>query len=191
MVSRLAITGALLVAMQMVERESTPRSFVPVLLALCAASVALSVVYYLAFRSRLSYLAQAYVQLSIDILMVTWLVYRTGNVESPFLALYLIIIFAASALLGRTGVSFLGVMSGVLYITTSLLTMSAVVPRAKGWFPYEPGSEFAWTQFMFSLNLIAIFGVAVLVRPAGRASQPQREATRDSYARPCRLSFIQ
>jgi two-component system, NtrC family, sensor histidine kinase PilS len=182
-VSRLAITGALLVSMQMVERESTARSFVPVLIALCVASVSLSVLYYLAFRGRLSYRSQAYIQLSIDIVMVTWLAYRTGDVESPFLALYLVIIFAASALLGRRGVSFLGVMSGVLYIATSLLTMSAVVPRARGWFPYQPGSEFVWTQLMFSLNLIAIFGVAVLSgQLAGRLSRSESQlatATRD------------
>lgn len=182
-VSRLAITGALLVSMQMIERESTPRSFVPVLIALCLASVSLSVLYYLAFRARLSYRSQAYVQLSIDIVMVTWLAYRTGDVESPFLALYLVIIFAASALLGRKGVSFLGVMSGTLYVATSLLTMSAAVPRARGWFPYEPGSEFVWTQLMFSLNLIAILGVSVLSgQLAERLSRSESElatATRD------------
>ncbi len=182
-VSRLAITGLLLVALQMAERERTTRSFVPVLLVLCGASVALSVLYYLAFRTRASYRSQAYLQLSIDLVMVTWLVYRTGDVESPFLALYLVIIFAASALLGRRGVSFLGVLSGVLYITTSLLTMGGAVPRAQGWLPYEPGGEFVWTQFMFSLNLIAIFGVAVLSgQLAERLSRSERQlatATRD------------
>ena len=182
-VSRLVITGLLLVALQMAERESALRSFVPVLLALCAASVALSVLYYLAFRARVSYRSQAYLQLSIDIVMVTWLVYRTGDVESPFLALYLVIIFAASALLGRRGVSVLGVMSGVLYISTSLLTMSAAVPRARGWLPYESGGDFVWAQFMFSLNLIAIFGVAVLSgQLAERLSRSESQlatATRD------------
>ncbi|HWN98665.1 MAG TPA: ATP-binding protein [Blastocatellia bacterium] len=161
-VSRLAITGSLLVAIQMTERKGSPRSFVPVLIALCAASVALSVLYYLAFLARVSYRSQAYAQLSIDLLMVTWLIYRTGDVESPFFALYLVTIFAACALLGRRGVSLLGALSGVLYVGTAFLTISGAVPRAKGWLPYESGSEFAWTQFMFSLNVIAMFAVSVL-----------------------------
>jgi two-component system sensor histidine kinase PilS (NtrC family) len=97
----------------------------------------------------------------VDVLTVTWLVYRTGDVESPFLALYLVIIFAACALLGRRGVSLLGILSGVLYICISILTMSGIINRASGWPQYEPAT-FAWTQFMFSLNLIAIFAVAIL-----------------------------
>jgi two-component system, NtrC family, sensor histidine kinase PilS len=161
-VSRLAITGALLAVVELVERERAARSFVPVLIAVCATSVTLSAVYYLALRSRIPYRLQAYVQLSIDVVMVTWLVYRTGDIESPFFALYLVTIFAACALLGRRGVSLLGAMSGVLYVGTALLTISWAVPRARGWLPYEPGSEFAWTQFMFSLNLIAMLAVSVL-----------------------------
>jgi two-component system sensor histidine kinase PilS (NtrC family) len=88
-------------------------------------------------------------------------VYRTGDVESPFLALYLVIIFAACALLGRTGVSLLGALAGVLYVGLSVLTMSRILPRAVGWSSYE-GSQLSWTQFMFSLNLIAIVAVALL-----------------------------
>jgi two-component system sensor histidine kinase PilS (NtrC family) len=92
---------------------------------------------------------------------VTWLVYRTGDVESPFLALYLVIIFAACALLGRTGVSLVGALAGVLYVSVGVLTISKLLPRAGGWSPYE-GTELSWTQFMFSLNLVAIFAVAIL-----------------------------
>ncbi|HVG22207.1 MAG TPA: ATP-binding protein [Blastocatellia bacterium] len=161
LVSRLAIAGALLVTVGIIERDNSPRAFVPVLTAVAGATVLLSALYLAAMRSRVSHSALGYFQLSIDVFTVTWLVYRTGDVESPFLALYLVIIFAACALLGSRGVSLLATLSGALYISISILTMSGMVHRAAGWLPYEPAT-LAWAQFMFSLNLIAIFAVAIL-----------------------------
>ncbi|HEX8184368.1 MAG TPA: histidine kinase dimerization/phospho-acceptor domain-containing protein, partial [Blastocatellia bacterium] len=161
LVSRVAIAGALLVTVGFIERDNSPRAFVPVLTAIAGTTVMLSALYFIALRTRIPQVAQGYFQLSMDVLTVTWLVYRTGDVESPFLALYLVIIFAACALLGRRGVSLLGVLSGALYIGVSILTMGGIVHRATGWPQYEPAT-LAWTQFMFSLNLIAIFAVAIL-----------------------------
>src|SRR5258708_2959425 len=125
------------------------------------ATVILSVFYFAALRTQVSHKTQAYIQFSVDVCIVTWLVYRTGDVESPFLALYLVIIFAACALLGRTGVSLVGASGGVLYVGVGVLTMSRILPRASGWALYE-GGQLSWTEFMFSLNLIAIFAVAIL-----------------------------
>ncbi|HMG34504.1 MAG TPA: ATP-binding protein [Blastocatellia bacterium] len=161
LVSRLAIACALLTAVGLVERNHSDRAFVPVLGAMTVVTVILSSLYYFALSSSIPQRAQAYIQLLVDVVIVTWLVYRTGDVASPFLALYLVIIFAACALLGRSGVSTLGAASGGLYCVVGILTMMHVLPRSHGWPPYE-GSELAWSQFMFSLNLIAIFAVAVL-----------------------------
>lgn len=161
LISRLAIAGALLITVGLIERDNSPRAFVPVLTAVTGVTVLLSVLYLIAMRSRISHAALGYFQLSIDVFTVTWLVYQTGDVESPFLALYLVIIFAACALLGSRGVSLLAVLSGALYIGISILTMTGIVHRASGWSPYE-AATLAWTQFLFSLNLIAIFAVAIL-----------------------------
>ena len=161
LISRLAMAAALLAIVSLTERENTPRSFIPVLTAVAGATVALSGFYLAGLRTQLAHRLQAYIQFSLDICIVTWLVYRTGDVESPFLALYLVIIFAACALLGRTGVTLVGALAGVLYVFVGVLTMSRLLPRADGWSTYE-GTELSWTQFMFSLNLVAIFAVAVL-----------------------------
>ena len=161
LISRLAMAAALLAIVGLTERENTPRSFIPVLATVASATVILSAFYVAALRTRIPHRVQGYIQFSIDICTVTWLVYRTGDVESPFLALYLVIIFAACALLGRTGVSLVGALAGTLYVCVGVLTISKLLPRAGGWSPYE-GSELSWTQFMFSLNLVAIFAVAIL-----------------------------
>lgn len=161
LISRLAIAAGLLAIVGLTARENTPRSFLPMLTAVALVTLVLSVFYLAAFRTRVPYLAQAYLQFSLDISIVTWLVYRTGDVESPFLALYLVIIFGACALLGRTGVSVVGALAGLFYVGTGVLTMSQILPRSAGWQPYE-GSQLAWIQLMFSLNLVAIFAVATL-----------------------------
>ena len=161
LISRLAIAAGLFAIVGLTAREDTPRSFVPVLSAVALITVGLSVFYFAALRTRLPYLTQGYIQFSLDTAIVTWLVYRTGDVESPFLALYLVIIFAACALLGRIGVSAIGAVAGFLYVTIGVLTMSKILSRAVGWAPYE-GNHLGWTQLMFSLNLIAIFAVATL-----------------------------
>src|SRR6185369_709461 len=148
---RLATAAALFAIVGLTERDNTTRSFIPVLSTVAGATVILSAFYLAALRTWLAHRTQGYIQFSLDICIVTWLVYRTGDVESPFLALYLVIIFAACALLGRTGVSLVGALAGVLYVFVGVLTMSRLVPRAEGWLPYE-NSELSWTQFMFSLN---------------------------------------
>src|ERR1700741_4234830 len=93
LISRLVMAASLLAIVSLTERENTPRSFIPVLTSVAAATVLVSVFYLVGLRSRLALRTQGYIQFSLDICIVTWLVYRTGDVESPFLALYLVIIF--------------------------------------------------------------------------------------------------
>lgn len=182
LISRLVMAAALLAIVWLTERDNAPRSFIPVLVRVACATVVLAGVYLVLLRTRVAHKAQGYIQFSLDICIITWLVYRTGDVESPFLALYLVVIFASCALLGRTGVSLLGSLTGVLYVGISVLTIAGILPRAVGWDPYE-GQKLSWAQFMFSLNLGAISAVAILSSHlAGRIRRGETQlasATRD------------
>ena len=160
MISRLVITGALLVVVGLVEK-STTRSFVPVLAMVSASVMVLSLLYFLALRSSISHRLQGLFQLALDVCIVTWLVYNTGDVESPFVALYLLIIFASSALFSRLEITWLGISIAVFYIIIGVATMVGLLPRAAGWPAYD-AKNIAWVEFMFALNLIALFAVAVL-----------------------------
>jgi len=80
LISRLAMAAALLAIVSLTERENTPRSFIPVLTAVAGATVALSGFYLAGLRTQLAHRLQAYIQFSLDICIVTWLVYRTGAV---------------------------------------------------------------------------------------------------------------
>ncbi|GEM_PF-72828 len=159
--SRLLIAVILLIVVGVIERSNSSRPFFPALASLFMGVCVLSVLYFWALKRNFSLVVQAYVQLSVDLGIVTWLVYSTGDVESPFLALYLVIVFAASTLFGRSGVAYIGVSGAILYAAVGFLVMSGLASRAAGWLPYSP-SGLKWSQFMFALNLLAILAVSAL-----------------------------
>lgn len=59
---------------------------------------------------------QAYLQMIGDVLLVTWLVHLTDAVRSPFIALYLIVIFTISCLTSRRGTYGLTLLIMVSYL---------------------------------------------------------------------------
>ena len=68
-----------------------------------ASTFGLSLIYGVLLRVAGNYKLQAYLQMVFDILLVTWLVQGTGTVQSPFLALYPIVIFVISCVTSRRG----------------------------------------------------------------------------------------
>lgn len=182
MISRLAIAGTLLLAVGLFEQDNSSRSFVPVLASVSGIVVLASAFYFLAFRTSVSYRLQGFLQLCVDLAITTWLVYNTGDVESPFLALYLVILFASSALFGRREVLVLGFSGAALYAAVAMLTMGGMIQRASGWTAYY-NTNLPWIKFMFALNCMAILAVAALSgHLAERARRNETElatATRD------------
>ena len=83
--------------------------------------LALSAVYALALRfTRIPLRAQAAAQFAVDALLVTWLVWVTGNLYSPYTALYIMVISAASIFLGARGALVTAVGCATLYTATML-----------------------------------------------------------------------
>src|ERR1051326_5600926 len=60
----------------------------------------LTILYALIFRLSKNILFQARFQLTVDILLVTWLVWNSSVIQSPYLALYIVIIAISSLFLG-------------------------------------------------------------------------------------------
>lgn len=159
--SRLAIAGILLVVVGIFGREPGPRSFIPELAIVAGTVLALSAIYFWVMPRFVPLAARAFSQLAVDLIVVTWLVHRTGDVESPFLPLYLVVVFATSVLFGRNEVLFFGGFALLLYAITGMLAIKGVLPRGHGWRPHEDGS-LAWPEFLFAVKLIAIIAVTLL-----------------------------
>src|ERR1041385_7463869 len=60
----------------------------------------LTILYYLIYRLSKNILFQARFQLVIDIFLVTWLVWNSSVIQSPYVALYIVIIAISSLFLG-------------------------------------------------------------------------------------------
>ena len=100
-----AATAILLLLSAMAWRSSVQAfgsinsNVVPVILTVAG----LSIVFIIARLAWKNFLAQARLQILLDVILVTWLVWNTGNVNSPYAALYIVIISVASLFLGPRG----------------------------------------------------------------------------------------
>jgi len=77
-----------------------------------------------------NFLIQARFQFLADVLLVTWLVWTTGNVSSPYAALYVVIISIASLFVGPRGTMITSIGSAAAFNTCALLAISGIGPFA-------------------------------------------------------------
>ena len=80
----------------------------------------LTILYALIFRLSRNILFQARFQLAVDILLVTWLVWNSNVVQSPYLALYIVIIAISSLFLGPREAVVTSVACAVAFTACSL-----------------------------------------------------------------------
>jgi two-component system sensor histidine kinase PilS (NtrC family) len=82
---------------------------------LLAAVLFLTFIYVLILKRGLNLLGFAYVQLCVDTLIITAIIYSTGGVDSIFSFLYIIAIIGASIILYRKGAVFIASCSSILF----------------------------------------------------------------------------
>lgn len=131
----------------------------------------LSLVYLLALRffNRLQWQASA--QLLIDVLLVTWLVWATGDNGSPYAAAYILVISAASIFLGPRGAL---VTSIGCVLAFTIITLAS----AAGWIPpfaHDPDNALTAK----AIQAIGINDVAFLVVGLLAARLADRQARSD------------
>ena len=90
-------------------------------------SVGLTIVYFFLLRlsSRLSW--QVRLQFFLDALLITWLVWRTGDLSSPFIVLYLVLISVSSLFLKPFGTVAMAFICVGLFTIISILAGAGVI----------------------------------------------------------------
>ena len=63
----------------------------------------LTIIYSVVFRLSKNILLQASIQLAVDVFLVTWLVWNSDVIQSPYIALYILIIAISGLFLGPRG----------------------------------------------------------------------------------------
>ena len=118
----------------------------------------LTLIYALFFNYIKESLLAAHLQIVGDLLIISFLVYITGGVESSFSLLYLISIISASIILFRRGSLLMASLSGILYCSLIFLMYHQIIPT-----PFDlsqlPRKEISYNVF---LNLFGFFTIALL-----------------------------
>lgn len=133
--------------------------------------VALSLCYVIALRFFNHWQVQASLQLLIDVLLVTWLVWATGDISSPYAAAYILVISAASIFLGPRGALVTSVGCVVAFTVITLATGTGWIP------PFTHDPENALTAK--AVQAIGINDIAFLVVGLLAARLADRQARSD------------
>ena len=93
-------------------------------------AVGLTIIYCAAHLLWKNLLAQAQVQFFFDVLLITWLVWTTGNIHSPYSALYIVVISMASLFIGPRGAMITSVGSAAAFNACVLVAINGAGPIA-------------------------------------------------------------
>ncbi|REJ78025.1 MAG: PAS domain S-box protein [Acidobacteria bacterium] len=115
-------------------------------------AVGLTIVYFFFLRLSESYDWQIRTQFFLDAMLVTWLVWRTGVLNSPYITLYIIVISVASIFLNGKRTLIFASLCVVLFTTLAVLTSIAVIE------PVDPAIELSK-----AIQIVAFHDVAFLV----------------------------
>jgi two-component system, NtrC family, sensor histidine kinase PilS len=90
----------------------------------------LTALYLIAHRFSKAFLFQARVQFLVDILLVTWLVWTTDVIHSPYIALYILIISASSLFLGPRDAIVASVGCALTFTASAIAVLNGFGPQA-------------------------------------------------------------
>jgi two-component system sensor histidine kinase PilS (NtrC family) len=162
-VFRLAAVIVLLGAAFLLDRLSPPTLQLASRLSVMIFTVGgLTLFYTACLRFSVSYRLQAYWQMTGDILLVTGLVYLTGTIESPFTALYLIIIFVTSSLISRRGTFALTALACVCYVALAYGVHTQRLPLPPEYYARVANISPHTLESAIGFNLFAFFAIAFL-----------------------------
>ena len=141
-------------------------------------SVGLTIVYFFLLRLSKNYGWQIRVQFFLDSLLITWLVWRTGDLTSPYITLYIVLISVASFFLKPFWTLLMAVECAFLFVLLAILTGNAVIDT------FGPGQATGKAVQIISFHLVALLVVGLLASRISdrRSSGEELEETAKTLA---------
>jgi len=90
-------------------------------------AVGLTIVYFFVLRLSKNYVWQIRIQFLLDALLITWLVWQTGGLTSPYITLYIVIIAVSSVFLSASETLLSAAICVFLFTLLSVLTAASIV----------------------------------------------------------------
>ena len=131
----------------------------------------LTVVYALAHHFSGTLLFQARLQFVIDIILVTWLVWTTDVIHSPYIALYIVIIAVSSLFLGPRDAIVTSVGSAVAFTASALAVLTG--------FGQHPTQDLLEAGRSETFQSIGLFDIAFLIVGLLSARLAERQSRSD------------
>jgi two-component system, NtrC family, sensor histidine kinase PilS len=158
MLSRLVLAAFLLGSLIVFQYRYHIYHFPPVTLVYFAVAVlSLSAVYWYLLKTFQNLPLLAYIQISGDIVLISWLVSLTGGIDSGFSLLYHVTIIAASIILYRRGGYLSASLASILY--GSMLDMQYYnvlgFTRSQNFTPFQ-------VLYLLFVNILSFYLVALL-----------------------------
>jgi two-component system, NtrC family, sensor histidine kinase PilS len=144
--------------------------------------IGLTIVYSLAHRFSDLFGFQARVQFFVDILMVTWLVWRSDVIHSPYTALYIVIIASASVFLGPRGVAATAVGCTFAFTACALALITGVGQRPEGVILVASLSQTVQSIALFDMAFLAVGLLSARIAARQSRSDVRLRATRQTLA---------
>jgi two-component system, NtrC family, sensor histidine kinase PilS len=117
--------------------------------------VFLTIAYALAHRVSKRLLLQARVQFTLDVLLVTWLVWTSNIIHSPYTAIYIVIIAAASVFLGPRDAAITSVGCAIMFTGCALAAISG--------FGSHPAKEMMEGSLPQAIQTVGLFDISFFV----------------------------
>jgi two-component system sensor histidine kinase PilS (NtrC family) len=131
----------------------------------------LTAVYALAHRFSQTLPFQATVQFAVDIILVTWIVWSTDVIHSPYIALYIVIISASSLFLSPRDVMITSVACAIAFTASALAVLSGL--------GQAPSSDLLGAGKAQTFQSIGLFDVAFFVVGLLSARLAERQSRSD------------
>lgn len=138
-------------------------------------SVGLTIVYFFLLRLNKNFAWQIRVQFLLDVLLITWLIWRTGDLTSPYITLYIVLISVASFFMKPVQTLLIAALCTILFILLSFLTVNLLIET------FGPGQPTAKVIQIVSFHVVALLVVGLLAsRLSDRRSSGEQleEATK-------------
>lgn len=146
----------------------------------------LTFVYIVLFKYQRNFAKLAYIQLLVDTLVVTAIIYATGGMESIFSFLYILTIINGSILLYRKGGLIMASSSSILYGLLIDLHYYQVIHPFGGRMLFPPEFQFGYVFYMILVNTVAFYLVAFLssfLSEQARKSRVELRAKQDDIVK--------
>jgi two-component system sensor histidine kinase PilS (NtrC family) len=119
-------------------------------------AVGLTIVYFFVLRLSTNYAWQVRIQFILDVALVTWLVWRTGDLTSPYISLYIIVIGVASFFMRPLATLLLSALAALFAIGLAVLTGTGVIEAYGTAPPLDKAIQ------IVSFNVVALLVVGIL-----------------------------